>query len=574
MVIEASNYSGPNILKLPGCDSYVPIAPVSSQATSKSKSKRSLTRISLPLEGGDAATGFKGQGANFALAEVDLDGWFQVAGIFLVAISRVRSPTHLYMRTFPNYMDIQLQRLKENVLDAQAFEEAVRVRSEWSYRHQGNCSEEFWNAETNRVADIIIDSALSNGLRVQKDKALVEKVQMKCTSETSPDTIMAVIQKLMDSRECMVAEKAPHLKPEDYNTLQNYHNKRSVKTKNVPEETQQLRSTKRKANTRSFQPQETAPPTLLAPKESLLALKAAPNIANGETFKGLQNSGHNVCFINAAVIALCHTTSLDSLLRQFHVVHQGCTGILFATYDPCPLCALYEVINRAYRHHHLRYNEDVPKMPIIKLTESLIPGWSVGVEHDADEFLTKLLERLDTTIGCGIHKGIVRTTRTCQHCRTPRITQDAGPTPLRIAIHLAEYITDEISIQEGINKWLAMETKVLTCDNCALTPHDLNREIVISPDLMIINIHRHAAKKTLIDHEIITPNQVYIFKSAINFHPRHYTTVGSPGQDHYVYYSDEDVQTCHGNLVGSAQNMNRVRTPLQEHATVLLYERV
>ena len=125
MVTEASNYSGPNILKPPGCENYIPITPVENYKQEKTKAKRPQVRIALPLEGGDAATSFKGQGATFSLAEIDLDGWFHVPGIFLVAISRVKNPRHLHIHKIPNSLDLALQRLKENVLDAQTFQEAV-----------------------------------------------------------------------------------------------------------------------------------------------------------------------------------------------------------------------------------------------------------------------------------------------------------------------------------------------------------------------------------------------------------------------------------------------------------------
>ncbi|KAH3703373.1 hypothetical protein DPMN_078409 [Dreissena polymorpha] len=112
-------------------------------------------------------------------------------------------------------------------------------------------------------------------------------------------------------------------------------------------------------------------------------------------------------------------------------------------------------------------------MPIIKLTESLLPGWRLGIEHDADEFLVKLFDRLDQTYDCQIHKGTVKTTKTCQSCSSSKIKEQFRSQ--RILINLVDLAETQIRIQEGINKWL-MEQKLLNCEHCGEKLHDVKRE--------------------------------------------------------------------------------------------------
>ncbi|KAH3865710.1 hypothetical protein DPMN_028752 [Dreissena polymorpha] len=575
MVIEASNYSGPNILKIPGCENYVSIPPVESykQKAGKTKSNIPMTRIALPLEGGDAATSFKGQGANFPLAEVDLDGWFHVPGIFLVAISRVRSPAHLHIRTFPNYMDLKVQRLKENVLDAQAFEEAVKVKSERMYRHK-NCGDPFWTTHYNDLADSIIDQAFAKRLSIKKDKEELIRIVQLMFIDTDTNVIMRVLEKLIETQEYLVAEAAPHISQEDYETLTNYQKKKSVKPKVLKRQFDDKLSLggpscdikKRKLPT----PKQKLSPLDPIPNENLLSLKTRPDISR-QTFKGLQNSGNNVCFLNAPIIALCHTRSFDAFLRECQYLHQQCSGYHLQN-EICPLCALNEVVNRAYRHHNLPLR-DLPKMPIIKQTESLLPGWRLGIEHDADEFLVKLFDRLDQTYDCQIHKGTVKTTKTCQSCSFSKIREQFRSQ--RILINLVDLEEAQIRIQEGINKWL-MEQKLLNCEHCGEKLHDVKRELVRPPSLLIINIHRSAQKRISLDNNIFINNETYEFKASVNHHHQHYTTVGCVDNNHYIFYSDERVQLCLGNLEETEQqnfSINTVRTPLEECAIVLIYER-
>jgi hypothetical protein len=575
MVIEASNYSGPNILRIPGCENYVPIPPVESykQKAGKTKSNIPMTRIAFPLEGGDAATSFKGQGANFPLAEVDLDGWFHVPGIFLVAISRVRSPAHLHIRTFPNYMDLKVQRLKENVLDAQAFEECAKVKSECMYRHT-NCGDPFWNTHCNDLADSIINQAIAKRLSIKKDQDELVRIVQVMFEDTNTHVIMRVLEKLIETQEYLVAEAAPHISREDYETLTNYQKNKSVKPKVLKRQFDDKLSLagpscdikKKKLPT----PKQKLSPYDPIPNENLLSLKTRPDISRN-TLKGLQNSGNNVCFMNAPIIALCHTRGFDAFLRDCQYLHQQCSGY-FLENEICPLCALYEVVNRAYRHHSLRI-KDLPKTPIIKLTASLLPDWRLGMEHDADMFLNKLLDYLDRTYDCQIHKATVKSTKTCQICSTSKIKERFQSQ--RILINLVHLAEAQICIQQGINKWLK-EQILFRCENCGETLHDVKRELVKPPSVLIININRCGQKTISLDNQICINNDTFEFKASVNLHQHHYTTVGCVDNNHYIYYSDEHVQSCHGSLEETGQQheyMNRVRTPLEEFSVVLLYER-
>jgi len=195
------------------------------------------------------------------------------------------------------------------------------------------------------------------------------------------------------------------------------------------------------------------------------------------------------------------------------------------------------------------------------------------MEHDADMFLNKLLDCLDRTYNCQIHKATVKSTKTCQICSTSKIKERFQSQ--RILINLVHLAEAQICIQQGINKWLK-EQILFRCENCGETLHDVKRELVKPPSVLIININRCGQKTISLDNQICINNDTFEFKASVNLHQHHYTTVGCVDNNHYIYYSDEHVQSCHGSLEETGQQheyMNRVRTPLEEFSVVLLYER-
>ena len=155
-------------------------------------------------------------------------------------------------------------------------------------------------------------------------------------------------------------------------------------------------------------------------------------------------------------------------------------------------------MNRAYRHHALQLT-DIQHVPIIKLTESLLPGWHLGIEHDADEFLTQLLQRLDDTVGCRIHIETVKITTICKGCKVDRNKERHQH--LRISINLLQIQKDDVRIQDGRMKW-SFEEKMRNCNSCGESIHEVYRVLVNPPTVLVIIINRVVSKKTLIGHNI------------------------------------------------------------------------
>ena len=101
------------------------------------------------------------QGQTHTRVEIKANGFFERGGLFLVCLSRTKDIKHVYIREedMPNHLDIRLQRLDVDVIDAEAFfrelliNGAVTLRGE-SQRHPGLYGVS-WSEHENLIADQI-----------------------------------------------------------------------------------------------------------------------------------------------------------------------------------------------------------------------------------------------------------------------------------------------------------------------------------------------------------------------------------------------------------------------------------
>ena len=88
-------------------------------------------KIDFMLKCALAITGFKLQGRNETSVKIYINDFAHVPGLFNVGCSRVRSPkdNHIPTGEWPSVQDINLQRLKIYVLEAEIFEKVIEIMS-------------------------------------------------------------------------------------------------------------------------------------------------------------------------------------------------------------------------------------------------------------------------------------------------------------------------------------------------------------------------------------------------------------------------------------------------------------
>ena len=78
------------------------------------------------------------QGQNHERVEIRANGFFDTGGLYLVCLSRTKDIKHILIgpQDMPNHLDIRLQRLDIDVIDAQAFYRELRVSGAVTLRKQ------------------------------------------------------------------------------------------------------------------------------------------------------------------------------------------------------------------------------------------------------------------------------------------------------------------------------------------------------------------------------------------------------------------------------------------------------
>ena len=128
---EYSKSGGPPFFNHPSMSDFVCIkrSTLSKKETHQEGYRHEPTRTGFPIELAFVMTAFKGIWDNHLRSEVMVKGFFNKNGVFLVGISRVRNPKHLYIHSdhWPSSLELKVQRLNPAVMESEHFERIVRV---------------------------------------------------------------------------------------------------------------------------------------------------------------------------------------------------------------------------------------------------------------------------------------------------------------------------------------------------------------------------------------------------------------------------------------------------------------
>ena len=178
LVIEFPDYSklgGKPFFEDPNMKDYVCIKPFtfSKSNTRHHEHRTDKTRTGFPIELAFVMTAFKGIGDNHLRSQVMVKGFCNKSGLFLVGISRVRNPKHLYIppHHWPSALELEVQRLNPQVLESENFERIIRVTGARDMRKYGydlleNVPQSVSSVIFNNVCDIIHNLWLEEGSNV------------------------------------------------------------------------------------------------------------------------------------------------------------------------------------------------------------------------------------------------------------------------------------------------------------------------------------------------------------------------------------------------------------------------
>ena len=167
IVVRVPSYTdngGPNLLGIEDADDLVPIRMVKrGRETDKRKAaadeRHTEFRVGPPLEGGSAFTGFKGQGATLQRVIAKVKAWVETPGFWTVVVSRVRHPRHLHIPEgeWPTLDELRMQRLNDDVLEAEIFERQMKINAAKTWRHYVAAALEAgdWSRDQNAIADAV-----------------------------------------------------------------------------------------------------------------------------------------------------------------------------------------------------------------------------------------------------------------------------------------------------------------------------------------------------------------------------------------------------------------------------------
>ena len=204
---------GPNVLGLDFTQDMVPIPLIVAKRCQQGK-KTTVphSRIFHPLELGLAYTGYKAQGATHDCDIIKIKGCFGVPGFLLVCLTRARSIRHIYiaLTDFPTVLEIRIQRLNPEVIQAQCSEWMIRIIAARCYRHFCTKPENeygnLWTDLENQIADTIHDIWCAGLLT--KDQC----VDLVLQSTQFPQTeVVLVYDRLSETDEFLLQKTPPYV---------------------------------------------------------------------------------------------------------------------------------------------------------------------------------------------------------------------------------------------------------------------------------------------------------------------------------------------------------------------------
>ena len=221
IVVRVPSYTangGLNVLNIDDADDLVPIRAVKrgranpKSGCSAAEQQSTEFRVGFPLEGGNAFTGFKGQGATLARVEVKVKEWVATPGFWTVVVSRVKHPKHMHIPNthWPSAQEINVQRLNDDVIEAEIFERQMRINAAKTWRHhvalEGGPE---WSREENLIAD-----AIHKAWRVHRVQDVAESVIQNLSTSgahVQMKDVVAVLNKMLATEESLILAKPIYL---------------------------------------------------------------------------------------------------------------------------------------------------------------------------------------------------------------------------------------------------------------------------------------------------------------------------------------------------------------------------
>ena len=244
MVIKVDGYAdlgGPSFFPEEHMRDYVaiPRKKGSRQNTDRNTSqKNKQTRLSFHLEGGDSESGFKAQGATHERDEVRVKGFFQRGGLWLVVVSRASSIEHIYIPEgeMPNHLDVRIQRLDTDVIDAETFERELRIQGSVTFRKEcgtkvGGKFEHLWTEEQNLIADNI-HNLWRKGISEFED--VKNEIHKHVDPYINDALIAKVVRKMQETDENLLNSPVPNLSRDDQKILMQFRDRDKKKTSIQP----------------------------------------------------------------------------------------------------------------------------------------------------------------------------------------------------------------------------------------------------------------------------------------------------------------------------------------------------
>ena len=242
VVVRSDAYQrrgGPNFLGIEGLsENLFPIPcikvprklPTGKTKTSKPQGKQnkkaSAYRIGFKTECAIVVTPYKQQGRTEERMQTEIKDHASVPGLWNVSVSRCKSPKHNYIPDgqWPNYMDIQLQRLNPFVAEAEIFERAIKIQASKTLRkwtvESGKEYGISWTKEESDAADSI---GIAYKEKCRTSIPAIQKVICDRTYKTLDSTLIKEVVSKMDStHESLLKEDPPYLKDSHYQSLLDY----------------------------------------------------------------------------------------------------------------------------------------------------------------------------------------------------------------------------------------------------------------------------------------------------------------------------------------------------------------
>ena len=231
IVVRVPSYTdsgGPNVLGIENADDLVPIRmvkrgrqkPNSGKSAAHDNDRHTEFRVGPPLEGGSAFTGFKGQGATLKRVHAKVKEWVGVPGFWTVVVSRVRHPHHLHINSdqWPTLEELQVQRLNEDVVEAEIFERQMKINAAKTWRHfvaaQGDGE---WSQADNVIGDAV-NAAWRR--RHEPDVTAVVCDELGANgADVSPADVQAVIDKMVVTDESLILAEPVYVSQRQYLSL-------------------------------------------------------------------------------------------------------------------------------------------------------------------------------------------------------------------------------------------------------------------------------------------------------------------------------------------------------------------